>query len=572
MPHAAALRLQIETALAPRIQGALTPRPRVVRDLAATGVPELDTLLDGGLPVGAITELVGPLSSGRTTLALAVTAEMTQAGKTVAWVDASDCLDPASAAAAGVDLSRQLWVRCGAASSQARTPWKSRPAGEQRTATAVQPDAGAALVAESSGPPAPSGGCGSPHPRGEARGLSQAVDAFLQRDVFSRPAPPRDPALPRKNRMTGTPSAPNRKVMDRTPQDARPLSRRSREREEQVPSDRQPSRRQQLYAQRTEWSNAKTLRASQILNTADLAAARGQAGEAAPPPPAAAKGGAWTDNRNNAHGRSLATAPNAIAAGLPRFREMEARAAGQGHGMPQTPFRWKPSRKDLQVQVEAEERSEMARACASAPPALAFPSAGKGAAERPVKASGQRTSSLAGEPPQNMGKRASPFWHALDQALRATDLLLAAGGFSALVLDLGSVPAEFAWRIPLATWFRFRTAADRARTVLLVLTQHPCARSSAELVLRFSSGDAEHAGTVLTGAQFHLHVDRRRFETQPTSPELPRDRTESIALPVESKLHLVSARKQPQRERATTWHRQTAWTGTGPRTGHGGVR
>ena len=48
----------------------------------------------------------------------------------------------------------------------------------------------------------------------------------------------------------------------------------------------------------------------------------------------------------------------------------------------------------------------------------------------------------------------------LDQALRATDLLLQAGGFAAIVLDLGDTAAEHARRIPLATWFRFRQAAD----------------------------------------------------------------------------------------------------------------
>src|SRR6202030_2469221 len=75
-------------------------------------------------------------------------------------------------------------------------------------------------------------------------------------------------------------------------------------------------------------------------------------------------------------------------------------------------------------------------------------------------------------------------WNRLDQALRVADLILQAGGFSAIVLDLGSIAPEHASRIPLAAWFRFRAAADNARTSLLLLTQHSCAKSSAGLLLR----------------------------------------------------------------------------------------
>jgi hypothetical protein len=73
----------------------------------------VDELLDGGLPLGAITEIAGPECSGRTSLSLSVLAGLTQASKVCAWIDVSDGLDPESAAAAGVELSRLLWVRCG---------------------------------------------------------------------------------------------------------------------------------------------------------------------------------------------------------------------------------------------------------------------------------------------------------------------------------------------------------------------------------------------------------------------------------------------------------------------------
>jgi hypothetical protein len=110
MGTAAALRKQIESALAGRIPAALSPRPRSAPELLACGLAEVDAMLGGGLPLGAITELTGPHSSGRTTLALATLAGLTQQGQSCAYVDASNALDPLSAAALGVDLRRLLWV------------------------------------------------------------------------------------------------------------------------------------------------------------------------------------------------------------------------------------------------------------------------------------------------------------------------------------------------------------------------------------------------------------------------------------------------------------------------------
>jgi hypothetical protein len=122
MPSAQHLRAHIEANLARRIPSALTPLPRLHYAVAPTGIRELDALLDGGLPVGAISEIVGPECSGRTSLALTFVAAMTQAGKVCAWVDVSDTLHPESAAALGVDLSRLLWIRCGAVAPK-RKSW-----------------------------------------------------------------------------------------------------------------------------------------------------------------------------------------------------------------------------------------------------------------------------------------------------------------------------------------------------------------------------------------------------------------------------------------------------------------
>ncbi len=76
-----------------------------------TGIPELDRLLGGGFPRGRLTEIAGPGSCGRTSLALALLAEATQAGEVVAVADGADAFDPNSAQAAGVVLERVLWMR-----------------------------------------------------------------------------------------------------------------------------------------------------------------------------------------------------------------------------------------------------------------------------------------------------------------------------------------------------------------------------------------------------------------------------------------------------------------------------
>lgn len=74
-------------------------------------VQALDAYLQGGLPAGQLSEVVGPVSSGRTTLVWQWMAAATRRGDTVALIDTFDRFDAASAVACGVDLDRLLWVR-----------------------------------------------------------------------------------------------------------------------------------------------------------------------------------------------------------------------------------------------------------------------------------------------------------------------------------------------------------------------------------------------------------------------------------------------------------------------------
>ena len=79
----------------------------------------------------------------------------------------------------------------------------------------------------------------------------------------------------------------------------------------------------------------------------------------------------------------------------------------------------------------------------------------------------------------------------IDQALRATDLVLHGGGFGLVALDLGDIPPEVVRYVPLNVWFRFRRAVEHTPTIFLVLEQEPHAKTCASLVLRMET-EAAH--------------------------------------------------------------------------------
>jgi recombination protein RecA len=344
MSSASALRQQLEAALADRIPSALTPVPRILRPVASSGIPDVDELLEGGLPIGAITEMVGPECSGRTSFALSFLSQMTRAGKVCAWVDVSNTLYPESAAAAGIDLSRLLWVRCGIPVSADVSQLPARDCALP----------GKCLIPPPAKKGLHGGGC-SRHPRNEVKGLSDAVGSFLR---------------PETTASGGVTSLPEVKAAPKVFESASPA--------------------QPLH------------------------------------------------NRN------------------------------------------------------------------------------------PV---------IPAKP-----------WSRIEQALRATDLLLQAGGFSAIVLDMGSLGPEFALRVPLATWFRYRAAAEKNQASILLLTQQACAKSSAGLVLHLHAGNPlREEETVFTGIKYRAEVVRERFKAEPAN--------------------VIPLRKPPQRVTDASWHSRTAWAG-----------
>ncbi len=335
MSSAAAIRFQIESALAQRIPSALTPAPRMIRPVSATGIAALDALLLGGLPVGAVSELVGPECSGRTSAALSFVARLTQEGKVCAWIDVSNALDPASAAAVGVDLDRLLWVRCG-------VTHRSR---ERKGHSFALPEKYLVSVPAKKGL---HGGGFGPHSRSEANGLSQAVGELL----------------------------------------------------------------------------------------------------------------------------------------APRCAEPQRRAA-----------------KKLETFVLTHQ-----------------------------------TVSISGKRPVHPEKP----WSRIAEGLRATDLLLQGGGFSAIVLDMAGITAENALRVPLSHWHRYRVAAERTQSSVVLLMQHSCAKSSAELLLQFHAADAlDEETTVFTGLRPRVEVVRQRFA--PTN--------------------VIPLRKGPQSVRTGCWQSRTTWAG-----------
>jgi hypothetical protein len=137
------------------------------------------------------------------------------------------------------------------------------------------------------------------------------------------------------------------------------------------------------------------------------------------------------------------------------------------------------------------------------------------------------------------GKDQKP-WTRLDQALKATDLLLQAGGFCAVVLDMSDVRAQDALRVPLASWYRFRLAAAQARSALILLAQSGCAKSSASLALRceYKSEGAWAVGkqvALFERADQRIAVDRKRVEEN------------------------IFARKKSPQASHTTWAGETLW-------------
>jgi len=109
--NSAIAKKEIELALADRFGAVFQRREKQPVEIVPTGVGEIDACLNG-FPRGAITEIHGTASSGRTSLLLSALAVATMQEETCALVDTNDTFDLSSAGNARVDCDRLLWVRC----------------------------------------------------------------------------------------------------------------------------------------------------------------------------------------------------------------------------------------------------------------------------------------------------------------------------------------------------------------------------------------------------------------------------------------------------------------------------
>ncbi|MSO22328.1 MAG: hypothetical protein EXQ58_03545 [Acidobacteria bacterium] len=204
------IKTQLQAIVAAKIPDAFVTKTSEIAEVTPTGIPRVDALIQG-LPHGAITEIYGPASSGRTTLALSFLAEMTRQQQACTIVDASDSFDPESLAAAGAHLNRVLWVRCGNADT-----------GEDLTSACASASLPDFRPKPSHRPQALTSGR---HPRDEVCGLSQAISGLM------------------KNNFTHPPGASrNEAVANTFWKITRPIDE-ARSREEQVAIDRLPPRR-----------------------------------------------------------------------------------------------------------------------------------------------------------------------------------------------------------------------------------------------------------------------------------------------------------------------------------------
>lgn len=113
LKHIAASGRVLDVRPASRLE--IRPRP----EMLSSGISEVDAIT-GGIPRGCLSEIYGAASSGKTSVLLAAMAVATLQDESCVLIDASDSFDPESAAAAGMEFGKLLWVRCGEPSSVRR--------------------------------------------------------------------------------------------------------------------------------------------------------------------------------------------------------------------------------------------------------------------------------------------------------------------------------------------------------------------------------------------------------------------------------------------------------------------
>jgi hypothetical protein len=94
--------------------------------------------------------------------------------------------------------------------------------------------------------------------------------------------------------------------------------------------------------------------------------------------------------------------------------------------------------------------------------------------------------------------------HGMEQAFKAADLILHAGGFGVVVLDLCDVPLRDLNSIPLSYWYRFRLAVENTPTSLIVTGDQPLVKSCARVQLEVKRERLLWRGPVFEGIDFDI--------------------------------------------------------------------
>ena len=110
--RAAISKAEIESEITSRFGSAFKLHEKRTAEVISTGIPQIDSFIFGGLPRGAITEVFGPASSGRTSFMLSALAHATNHEEVCALVDTNNVFDPQSAVRAEINCERLLWIRC----------------------------------------------------------------------------------------------------------------------------------------------------------------------------------------------------------------------------------------------------------------------------------------------------------------------------------------------------------------------------------------------------------------------------------------------------------------------------
>jgi hypothetical protein len=98
-------------------------------------------------------------------------------------------------------------------------------------------------------------------------------------------------------------------------------------------------------------------------------------------------------------------------------------------------------------------------------------------------------------------------------ALKSTDLLIQAGGFGLVVLDMADTPDATARRIPLASWFRLRHAAERTGAALVAVERRVNARSCSTLQIELRLKKPLWIGKLLRGVMARAE-SRKDYRSQ----------------------------------------------------------